>query len=215
MALGVFVTGGTGYVGAPLIPRLLDAGHRVCVLCRPGSESKLPLGCEVITGNALRAETFSHFIYPCRAFVHMVGTPHPAPWKGPQFRSVDLVALRVSAAAARDAGVKHFIFMSVAHPAPVMKAYIEVRMECETEIARAGLIATILRPWYVLGPGHWWPAALKPVYAAMGWLPSMRAGASRLGLVTLEQMTNAIIWAVENPPTATRILEVPDIRRLG
>ena len=45
-----------------------------------------------------------------------------------------------------------------------MKAYIEVRKECEAEIQDAGLTATILRPWYVLGPGHRWPVLLKPMY---------------------------------------------------
>jgi len=152
-------------------------------------------------------------IAPCSTFVHMVGTPHPAPWKGSEFRSVDLVALKASVEAARTAGVEHFVYVSVAHPAPVMKAYIEVRMECEAEIARAGLIATIVRPWYVLGPGHRWPVVLKPVYALMESVPSLRAGALRLGLVTLDQMTGAMIWAIENPPQTTRILEVPQIRR--
>ena len=143
----------------------------------------------------------------------MVGTPHPAPWKGPQFRAVDLPALKASVAAAREAGVEHFVYVSVAHPAPIMQAYIDVRMECEAEIARAGLIATILRPWYVLGPGHWWPLALKPFYALLETVPATREDAVRLGLVTLDQMTDAMLWAIENPPIATRIMDVPAIRQ--
>ena len=43
-------------------------------------------------------------------------------------------------------------------------------------------------PWYVLGPGHRWPYLLLPMYKLMELLPSTRAGATRLGLVTLEQM---------------------------
>jgi hypothetical protein len=54
--------------------------------------------------------------------------------------------------------VQHFVYVSVAHPAPVMKAYVEVRMQCE----ESGLNTTILRPWYV--PGHDWPYLLKPGY---------------------------------------------------
>ena len=72
----------------------------------------------MVLGDALRPDTFSMTINPCRTFVHMVGTPHPAPWKGPQFRSVDHVALRASVTAARLAGVEHFVYISVAHPAP-------------------------------------------------------------------------------------------------
>ena len=39
--MNYFVTGGTGFIGRFLIPRLLDRGGRVYVLVRPGSLSKL------------------------------------------------------------------------------------------------------------------------------------------------------------------------------
>src|SRR6266480_6178781 len=41
--------------------------------------------------------------------------------------------------------------VSVAHPAPAMKAYIEVRTRCEELIRTSGLHTTILRPWYSAG----------------------------------------------------------------
>ena len=63
----------------------------------------------------------------------------------------------------RSAGVQHFVYISVAHPAPMMKAYIEVRSQCEAMIRQSGMNATILRPWYVLGPGHRWPYLLLPI----------------------------------------------------
>jgi hypothetical protein len=34
-------------------------------------------------------------------------------------------------------------------------------------------------------------------------------------LVTLAQMLHALVWAIERPATALRVLEVPDIRRGG
>ena len=79
----------------------------------------------------------------------------------------------------------------------------------------AGLTATILRPWYVLGPGHRWPIALAPIYAAARLVPSLRAGAERLGLVTLAQMVAALASAIEDQPVprTIRIVEVPEIRR--
>jgi len=43
--------------------------------------------------------------------------------------------------------------------------------------------------------------------------PKTRHGARRLALVTVEQMTQALAWAVENPPHGIRILEPPQIRR--
>jgi hypothetical protein len=46
-------------------------------------------------------------------------------------------------------------------------------------------------------------------------VPISREGARRLGLVTLAQMTRALVHAVENPPPAGRIMEVPEIRAAG
>ena len=103
---------------------------------------------------------------------------------------------------------------SVAHPAPMMKAYIEVRSEGERLIRESGLRATILRPWYVLGPDHRWPYLLVPAYKLFEMLPSTRESAQRLGLVTLQQMINALLDAVENPSNNHHIVEVPEIRRL-
>ena len=49
----VFITGGTGFVGRSLITELLQHGYAVRALARPGSEKKLPHGCQVIQGDAL------------------------------------------------------------------------------------------------------------------------------------------------------------------
>jgi nucleoside-diphosphate-sugar epimerase len=95
-----------------------------------------------------------------------------------------------------------------------MAAYIAVRAEGEVLIAAAQLTATILRPWYVLGPGHRWPLALIPIYAVARKIPALREGAERLGLVTVAQMVSALTLAVEIPPArgTRRVVSVPGIR---
>ncbi len=110
-------------------------------------------------------------------------------------------------------GIRHFVYVSVAHPAPVMKAYVAARVDAEALIGRSGLAATILRPWYVLGPGHRWPVLLLPLYWLGALVPLTREGTRRLGLVTLAQMLQSLVWAVEHPATALRLLDVPHIRR--
>jgi uncharacterized protein YbjT (DUF2867 family) len=114
--------------------------------------------------------------------------------------------------AARAAGVKHFVYVSVAQPAPVMKAYWQARAEVEALLRESGVPSTVLRPWYVLGPGHRWPYLLKPFYFVCERLPSTRETALRLGFVTHAQMTGALLRAVEHPSEGFRVLTVPDIR---
>ena len=212
-AHNVFVTGGTGYIGRRLIPRLIANGHSVRALVRPGSENKLPAGGEAVSGNALEKSSFAGKIQPSDTFVQLVGVPHPGPSKGEQFRAIDLVSVRASVAAAAEAGVRHFVYVSVAQPAPMMKDYLAVRAEGEALLRASGLNATILRPWYVLGPGHRWPYVLLPFYWLCERLPATRDSARRLGLVKLEQMLSTLAAAVKEPATGVRVLEVQDIRR--
>ena len=211
----VLVTGGTGYVGGTLIPRLLSRGHRVRVLARPSSLCRVHTGAEAVAGDALDSGSIAAALHPGDTLIHLVGTPHPNPSKGREFRAVDLVSIRASVAAAVRIGPAHLVYVSVAQPAPVMRTYIAVRAQGEQSIVQAGLTATILRPWYVLGPGHRWPLVLLPLYKLAEAFPATRTGAHRLGLVTLEQMVNALVHAVELPPPTgqRRIMDVPAIKR--
>jgi uncharacterized protein YbjT (DUF2867 family) len=133
--------------------------------------------------------------------------------KGSQFRAVDRISGLASIEAARQAGVSHVVYVSVAHPAPIMKDYIAVRGECEDRLRASGLRATILRPWDILGPGHWWP--MLPLCRLMERILSTHASALRLGLVTIRQMLSALVWAVEHPSEKVPVIEGPEIRGLG
>jgi uncharacterized protein YbjT (DUF2867 family) len=208
----VFVTGGTGYLGRALISKLLERGHEARALVRPGSESKLPGGCEAVAGDPLEESSFAGRVSPSDTFVQLVGVPRPSPAKARQFREIDLVSGRASVSAARASGVEHFVYVSVAQPAPVMKTYWQVRAEVEQLLRESGVPSTVLRPWYVLGPGHRWPYLLKPFYYVCERLPSTRETALRLGFVTHAQMIDALVRAVEEPAHDFRVLTVPDIR---
>ena len=213
MSHSIFITGGTGYMGSRLIPLLVRRGHAVKALVREGSEMKLTPGASGVIGDALQMDSYTEHVRGADTFVHLIGVPHPSPAKAAQFRDVDLVSIQVAIKAARDTGIRHFVYLSVAQPAPVMKAFLEVRAQGELMIRESGIAATFVRPWYVLGPGHRWAYGLLPFYWIAQQLPSTRESAQRLGLITIRQMLDALIWAIENPPNETRILDVPRIRQ--
>ena len=90
----VFVTGGTGYIGRPLIEALHARGNEVHALVRRDSIARLPVGARAVVGDALDAASFASAIPAGAAVVHLVGTPHPSPAKAAQFRGVDLASIR-------------------------------------------------------------------------------------------------------------------------
>jgi uncharacterized protein YbjT (DUF2867 family) len=208
----VFITGSTGYIGRALVPALAERGHRVRALVRAGSESKAPAGGEAVVGDALSAATFAHQVAPADTFIQLVGEPRPAPWKARAFERVDLVAGKAGIDAARAAGVRHFVYVSVAQPAPVMRAYQRVRAEVERYLATTTMDATILRPWYMLGPGHWWPSPLLPLYAVARRTPGLSDLAQRCGLLRLDELVAAMVSAVGAAAHGRRVLDVPAIR---
>jgi uncharacterized protein YbjT (DUF2867 family) len=211
----VFLTGGTGYIGRRLIPELHAHGYGVIALVREQSRAKLPWSCTPVTGNALDGESYRKFAEGADAFVHLVGVSHPSPAKRKQFREIDLTSGLEAIRIAREVGVQHFVYVSVAQPAPVMHSYQAVRAECEQAIAASGVAATVLRPWYVLGPGHAWPYCLLPFYKVAELIPQTRDSALRLGLVTIRQMTRALVYAVVEPGEGVRVWNVPEIRTFG
>lgn len=225
----VFIAGATGYMGSRLAAELVRRGHSVTGLVRatvgapsaagssmaskaPGAARRLPEGCRQVVGDALNRATFSAGVACADTYVQLVGVAHPSPSKAREFRAIDMKSCEESVAAAMANRVRHFVYVSVAHPAAVMKAYIEVRTRCEEIIRESGLNATILRPWYVLGPGHYWPYLLVPAYWVGRQIPSLRESAIRLGLVTVKQMVAALVAAVEAPATGIRVVEVPEIK---
>lgn len=211
----VFITGGTGYTGKRLIPELHAHGHEVIALVREQSRDKLPANCTAVTGDALNGDSYQKFAEGTDTFVQLVGVSHPSPAKAKQFHNIDLKAGLEAIRVARQVGVRHFVYVSVAQPAPVMQAYQAVRAECEQAIAGSGLAATVLRPWYVLGPGHVWPYCLFPLYKVAELIPQTRESALRLGLITIREMIRALVCAVDQPVEGMRVWSVADIRSFG
>lgn len=210
----VFITGSTGYMGKRLIKLLLEKNYRVISLVRAGSENKLPPGVEAIVANPFDAPSFAAAIPKDAVFVQLLGVPHPSPKKAEQFEQIDLRSIKASADAAAIAGVSKFIYVSVTmSPSKIMAAYQAVRKEGEAYCLSKNLNCTFIRPWYVLGPGHWWPILLLPGYAIAELVPAWRMQARAKTLVTINQMLNALMKAVESTDRGNHIIEIADIRK--
>jgi uncharacterized protein YbjT (DUF2867 family) len=210
----ILVTGATGYLGRALVDASAHRGHRITAFVRLGSAPRFAPGPSVVIGDPFSVDSVAGALPRGGTLVHLIGTPRPNPRKAQQFRDVDLRSSYIAAAAAVQAGAAHIVYVSVAHPAPVMQAYIEARSAAEGAFRATGIATTVLRPWYVLGPGHWWPYVLVPLYKIFERVPSKRETALRLGLVTHAQMIAALLRAIEDGPDGFRVLDVPAIRNV-
>jgi uncharacterized protein YbjT (DUF2867 family) len=212
----IFITGGTGYMGSRLIKRLLEKSYTVKALVRKGSENKLPKGCDYLTGNPFDAKSFEKEIPSHATFVQLLGVAHPSPKKKEEFKTIDLASAKASASAAKEAGVKHFVYVSVAQtPTNIMKDYQQCRAMGETCIRSTEIPATFIRPWYVVGPGHYWPLLFSPLFKIMEWIPSTSQKAKALRLVSLKQILNTLVYAIEHAPDkGVDIIEIERIRMM-
>lgn len=72
MPMTILVTGATGFLGSHLVQRLVEEGHRVKILTRPGSLSgvRRNLRVEAITGDVTNQRETSEAIHGCDVVIH-------------------------------------------------------------------------------------------------------------------------------------------------
>jgi len=111
-------------MGRNLIMELVRRKYAVQALRAARLGHKLPHGCKVIPATrSTRIPLCCRFPRGDICSTDRRNAPNPA--KKDEFRAVDLGSARASIDAAREAGVRHFVYVSVAQPAPMMKFYLE------------------------------------------------------------------------------------------
>lgn len=135
----ILVTAAYGTQGKLLIPKLAKAGAEVRALrASPGGEAELlALGAaEAVTGDASDPAVLRDAMKGIEAVYHVGPSAHP--------RELDMGFAAI--AAARDAGVKHFVFSSVLHAIASELIQHEIKRDIEEVLICSGLNFTILQP---------------------------------------------------------------------
>jgi nucleoside-diphosphate-sugar epimerase len=169
----VFITGGAGYVGAILVPRLLQEGHRVTVLdLMIYGEDVLPKNpaLTVIKGDIRNQELLKSSIPGHDVVIHLACISNDPSFElNPELgRSINLDPFRPMVEISKNAGVKRFFFASSSSVYGIKEEpnvhedmslepltdYSVFKMECEkilSEYQSDDFTTTTIRPATVCG----------------------------------------------------------------
>lgn len=132
MASPIPVTGGTGTLGAHVVPLLRASGHDVRILTRRARPAAN--GIEYVTGDLLEGEGVEAAVDGAQTVLHLAGGP-----KG------DDEATRALVRAATRAGVRHLVHISVIGADRSPLAWMRTKLEAERAVADSGIPWTTLR----------------------------------------------------------------------
>ncbi len=212
----ILVTGATGFIGRRLIPALLDAGHRVRVLLRPGVRNpRLPPGqpVEVALSRLDDRSGLQAALAHVDAVVHLATGEHRGP-RGRALYPVDVAGTRHLAAAAQGRGVRVVVYLSHLGASPTA-AYPVLRAKGLAEQAlrqaAAHFPTTIVRVGPVVGPGDHFVRPLARWVRAWpaGWpLPLPGGGSTLVHPLWLEDLVAALLVLLEEPAFWGRVYEL-------
>ncbi len=135
----VLVTGATGFLGPELVPRLLDAGHRVRVLTRRERPAVAP-GVEIVRGDLATEEGLDAAVAGSDVVVHAASSP-----TGRQ-RKVNVEGTRaVAERALATGGRPHLVYPSIVGCDRVPLRYYKTKAAAEQVVAGSHLPWTVLR----------------------------------------------------------------------
>jgi len=233
----VLVTGGTGFLGRPVVRRLVGAGYPVRVLTRSAEKVQEihDLGAEACVGDVADVSSFERAMAGCELIVHLAaGTSgsasdsETATIQGTQ----NLLRLSAQHRVARLVYVSSCSVYGVADYATGAKVtevsglerfpekrgnYAAAKLEAEAfvrDFVQSGDVPTvILRPGTIYGPeGELYPPlvgfALSTLYVVIGM------GGYRMPVVFVDNLVDAVVMSMQKNEAVGQIFNVVDTERI-
>jgi len=206
----VAIIGGTGFVGGYLIESLLDSGHSVSTMVRPGSEGKVRRASElqIIEGNLSSGDAIQETCDACDAVIYNVGILREFPRHGITFEETQLRGVERTIAAAKKAGVTRFLLMSANGVRADGTPYQDTKYRAEERVRNSGLEYTIFAPSVIFGNPRGLMEIATQLYADMvvpllpavgfytGWNPT--SGKVMMSPVHVEDVAQAFVNALQD-----------------
>ena len=190
----VLVAGSSGFLGTHVLQALTRHSHQIVALSRkPPQKTK---HCEFIPCDITQDDLPIDAMRECDAIVNLVGIKRE---QGNQtFEKVHLDVTRRLIAAARKAGIRRFIHISVvaSRSAPRLP-YHHTKWLAEEMVRKSGLDYTILRPGVIYGRGDDMISHLVKMIRFFPLFPVVGTGRSILQPVDVRDVAGSVVASLE------------------
>jgi uncharacterized protein YbjT (DUF2867 family) len=202
----ILFAGGTSRLGTSAVPRLLEHGLRLRILTRNPERARQLWDddVEIVPGDVRDPATLERVVQGVETVISAVhgfaGEGNVSP------RTVDREGNRNLIRAAEDAGIAHFILISISgasadHPMELFR----MKYQAEMELQRSGLSWTIIRPTAFM---ELWASIIGEPLLMSGRTRVFGRGNNPINFVSIEDVARFVELAVTNETMRGAIVEV-------
>ncbi|RCW39574.1 uncharacterized protein YbjT (DUF2867 family) [Halopolyspora algeriensis] len=205
------VTGASGYIGGRLVPRLLAEGHEVrCVVRSPDKLRDVPWAeqVEIVYGDVLDPGSLPA---ACRGVDVLYYLVHSL--NSPEFATLDRRAARLTARAARQAGVGRIVYLGGLHPEGALSAHLGSRTEVGEIFLRSGVPTVVLQAAVIIGSGSAGFEILRYLAERLPVMITPRWVRNRVQPVAVRDVLHYLTAAASLSPGLSRSFDIggPDV----
>lgn len=215
----LFLTGGSGFVGAAVLDELVGRGHVVHALARKDPLPDRGGKVKSFVGDLFDSQVLAEAMAGCDGVIHLVGIIMEKPSKGVTFERIHFEGTKSIVDATKSAGIRRYVHMSALGVRPnAVSEYHQTKWKAEEYVRAGGLDATIIRPSMIHGPrGEFmrmeaaWARKRAMPYLFMpyfGFGVFGLGGSGKLQPVYVGDVARAFADALEKPNTIGRTVEI-------
>ncbi|HWS22975.1 MAG TPA: NAD(P)H-binding protein [Anaerolineales bacterium] len=206
----ILVTGGTGFIGKPLLRMLNDNGLPVRVLVKPSTKTPdLPKGVplDIAVSNLSDQRALRPAFKGVDTIIHLASAESLGA-KG-NMLEVDAIGTKNLVDVAADAKVKRFIFISQlgADRASYYPA-LKVKGIAEDHIRKSGIPFIILRSAMIYGPQDHFTVPLSRLIKVLPFIFLPGGGNNLLQPIGLQDVLTCLLWSLEPENLLNQTLDI-------
>lgn len=202
----ILIVGASGRLGGVVVRHLLAQGKSLRIMTRNplGLAHLQQQGVEIVSGDLRDRASLAS---ACQGVEQVLAAAHALDGKGDNNpRTVDDMGNRHLIDAAKAAGVKHFIFVSVQGASPdSLLEFVRIKYRTEEYLRASGLSFTILRPGAYM---ELWAQLIGQPIREQGKTTIFGRGNNPINFVSVQDVARFVNIALDDPRARDAVIEV-------